>query len=237
MDVAVMYSGGKDSTLAIQHCLVRGWNIKYLLSVKPTRTDCYLFHFATVEYTRELAHALGLDHIYTTCDVADPEQEAEIVKNIVKDNLVDALVLGGVGLQETQIRTLRNTMFDLGVEVFATHAGKDHGQLIDEMIKAGYDIRITQIAADGLHKGWLGKKLDAATFPELQKLSTTYGFHLGAEGGHYDTLVVDGPIFHKKMDILEAEPVMETECSGYLKVNKISVVDKRPTLQSLPVRA
>ena len=55
MDVAIMYSGGKDSTYAIEYALDKGYNIKYLLSVKPNRTDCYLFHFATVEHTKELA--------------------------------------------------------------------------------------------------------------------------------------------------------------------------------------
>jgi uncharacterized protein (TIGR00290 family) len=117
--------------------------------------------------------------------------------------------------------------------VFATHTGQDHGQLIKQMITAGYDICITQIAADGLHKGWLGKKLDAATFPELKKLSEKFGFHLGAEGGHYDTLVVDGPIFQKRLEILESETVMETECSGHLKVNRIAMIDKKPLLQTI----
>jgi len=72
MDVAIMYSGGKDSTLAIEYALNKGYNIKYLLSVKPNRTDCYLFHFATVEHTKELAEILGLKHILINCNVADP---------------------------------------------------------------------------------------------------------------------------------------------------------------------
>jgi diphthamide synthase (EF-2-diphthine--ammonia ligase) len=54
MDVAILYSGGKDSTFAIQHAAEKGWNIKYLISVKPTRKDCYLFHYATVELTKDL---------------------------------------------------------------------------------------------------------------------------------------------------------------------------------------
>jgi diphthine-ammonia ligase len=233
MDVAVMYSGGKDSTYAIHHCLEKGWNIKYLLSVKPSRNDCYLFHYATVEYTKELSSILGLDHIYTTCDVADPQEEAHIIKDIVNDNPVDAVVLGGVGLQETQINVLRDSLFDLGVEVFATHVGMDHAELVETMIKKGYDIRITQVAADGLHAGWLGKKIDADSFRELKALAAKFGFHHGAEGGHYDTLVVDGPLFEKKLDIVDAEPVMETECSGYLHVKKISIIEKQPMVKSI----
>ena len=84
MKVAIMYSGGKDSTFAIDHALEKGWDIKYLISIKPTRTDCYLFHYATVEHTKELAKILEIPHILEKCKIADPEKEAQIVRKIVE---------------------------------------------------------------------------------------------------------------------------------------------------------
>jgi len=84
MKVAIMYSGGKDSTFAIDHAMEKGWDIRYLISIKPTRTDCYLFHYATVEHTKELAKILKIPHILEKCSVADPQKEAEIVKRIVE---------------------------------------------------------------------------------------------------------------------------------------------------------
>src|SRR3989344_4826199 len=111
MDVAILYSGGKDSAHAIEYCQNKKWNIKYLISIKPSRTDCYLYHFATVELTKELSKILGYNHFYLTCDVADPEKEADIVKELVKKqqeiNKADALVLGGEGLQATQLKSLQ----------------------------------------------------------------------------------------------------------------------------------
>jgi len=233
MEVAVLYSGGKDSTYAIEKCLQKKWKIKYLLSVKPTRNDCYLFHFATVEHTKDLAKILGIKHIYVTCDVADPEKEALIVKDVVEKNPVDALVLGGIGLQETQLRSIRDAVFPLGVEVFASHTGSDHGSLVKEMIDKGYDIRVTQVAVEGLGKSWLGKKLTTKSLQELKTLSERYGFHVGAEGGHYDSLVVDGPIFTKKLEILEAEAIMEDEYCGYLNITKFAIVEKNPLLKNV----
>lgn len=231
MDVAVLYSGGKDSTLAIEHCANKDWNIKYLISVKPTRTDCYLFHFATVEHTKDIAKILGLNHIFVTCNAADPKKEADIIKNIVVKNPVDAVVLGGTGLQETQIKSIRDALFDLGVEVFATHTGGDHGKILYDLIKRGYDIRITQVAAEGLGEQWLGRKIDFDNYEELKKLSEKFGFHIGAEGGHYDTLVVDAPFFNKKLELVETEKVMEDKYSGYLKVNKVAIVEKKAILR------
>ena len=93
MDVAILYSGGKDSNYALASALEKGWNVKYLLSVKPTRTDCYLFHFATVEHTKIQAEILGIPHILVNCSIANPKKEAEIVKKVVEKNPVDVEAL------------------------------------------------------------------------------------------------------------------------------------------------
>jgi len=226
MKVAVMFSGGKDSTFAIDYALEKGWKIDYLLSVKPTRTDCFLFHFATVEQTPELAKILGVKHILTSCNIADPEKEAEIVKNIVITNPVDAVVLGGTGLQETQIRSIQKALLPHGIEVFAAHAGQDHDIVMKEMIKKGYKFMITQIASDGLNKDWIGRVLDEKNMNELFARSIKYGFHCGGEGGYYDTLVIDGPIFNSRLEVLESHKVMESNCEGHLIVDKLQIVKK-----------
>jgi len=229
MKVAILYSGGKDSSYAVQYAKEKGWDIKYLLSVKPTRTDCYLFHFATVEHTKELADILNIPHILETCDVADPKKEAEIVKRVVENNMVDAVVLGGTGLQETQIRSIQEALMPLGVEAFASHAGMDHDEVMQEMVNKGYKIMITQIASMGLDKSWLGRIVDKETLRELFERSTKFGFHCGGEGGYYDTLVVDGPIFDKRLEIIEAEPSMESEYAGHLVVTELKVMPKAQT--------
>src|SRR3989344_5114704 len=159
MEVAILFSGGKDSTLAIEYCKNQGYDIKYLLSIKPSRRDCYLYHFATVEHTPLLAEAMGFKHILGHCDVADPKKEAQIIYDIVKKNPVDAVVLGGVGLQETQIKSVREALFPLGIEVFASHKDQDNDKLVEDMIDRGYKIILTEIAADGLTESWLGTEL------------------------------------------------------------------------------
>ncbi len=228
-----MYSGGKDSTLAIEYCMQRGWNIKYLLSVKPSRKDCYLFHYATVEYTKQLAEILGFRHIMIGCNVADAEKEAELIREVVEKEPVEALVLGGVGLQETQLRSLQNELHPFGVEVFASHAGMEHDKLVEDMIARGYDIRITQVAVEGLGEGWLGERLTKENFDRLKRLSQRHGFHVGFEGGHADTLVVDGPIFKKKLDILDFDKVIDDAYCGHIIVNKTVIIDKNKVLKKV----
>ena len=229
MDVAILYSGGKDSTFAIQHSRDRGWNIKYLISVKPTRKDCFLFHFATVEQTRELAKMLGIPHFYVKCRVADPVKEANIVREIVEKNQkkmrVDAVVLGGTGLQETQLKSIQNALSSLKVDAFASHSGEDHDLVMEQMLDKGYEIIITQIASEGL-KDWLGKKITKENFPQLKKDSIKYGFHIGFEGGYADTLVTDCPLFSKQMVIDDMSIIYEDKYCGHVVVNKYRMQDK-----------
>lgn len=227
MKVAVLYSGGKDSTLAIEYCMKNKWEIEYLLSVKPSRRDCYLFHYATVEHTKELAKILGIKHILVDCNVSDPKKEAKIIREVVEKNIVDAVVLGGVGLQVTQLKSIQDALLPLRIEVFASHAGLDEEFMLERMIKEGYEVIITEIASDGLDEKWLGRKLDKQSLAELKKLSIKYGFNLLGEGGYYNSLVVSGPIFKKRLEIIDSEKVMEDEFSGYLKINKVKISDKK----------
>jgi len=229
MNVAILYSGGKDSNYAVEFAKSKGWNIQYLLSVKPTRKDCYLFHFATVENTPKQAELLGLKHFLIGCDVADAEKEADIVKTFVKNHQeelpIDAVILGGTGLQMTQIKSVQRSLRVVGVEVFAAHAGLDHEEVFKEMIAKGYEIMLTQVASDGLSK-WLGKKITKENFAELEKDSKKFGFHLGFEGGYGDTFVCNSPLFSKKIVVNSAETIFDDKYSGHIVFSNISIADK-----------
>lgn len=226
MDIAILYSGGKDSTLAIEYALNKGYNIKYLLSVKPDREDCFLFHYATVEHTKELAKILGLKHILISCDIADPVKEADLIKNIVlREGKIDALILGGIGLQLTQIGSLQRALMPYNIEVYAAHAGQDHDKIMEDMIKRDYEIMITQIASDGL-KNWLGKTLTKDNIHQFVKDSIKYGFHVGGEGGYWDSLVLDGPVFNRRLEILDLEIVKESDYNGHVLIKDCKISNK-----------
>lgn len=229
MNVAILFSGGKDSNYAVEFAKNKNWNIQYLLSVKPSRKDCYLFHFATVEHTPEQAELLGLRHFLIGCDVADPKKEADIVKSFVKsrqeEHPVEAVILGGTGLQMTQIKSVQQALRVIGVEVFAAHAGMDHEEVFKEMLNKGYEIVLTQVASEGLNK-WLGKKITKENFFQLEHDSKKYGFHIGFEGGYGDTFVVNSPLFAKKIVVNEAEKIMDDAYCGHINFKRIEIADK-----------
>src|SRR3989344_1885064 len=223
-NVAVLYSGGKDSNYAVEYCLKKEYNIKYLLTVKPSRKDCYLFHYATTEHAKLQADILGLKHILVNCDVADPAKEAELVKDVVKENKVDAVILGGTGLQITQIKSVQDALLPLGVEVFPSHGGFNHDDLVDDMVERGYKFMITQIASDGMGK-WLGKIITKDNINEFFKDSKRYGFPAGGDGGYYDSFLLDAP-FLKAEIIPKIKVCKQSDMIGHVEFGKVEVKAK-----------
>ena len=60
MKVAVLFSGGKDSTMALYNALETGHEVKYLLSMKSVNDESYMFHVPNIHITDLLAEALNI---------------------------------------------------------------------------------------------------------------------------------------------------------------------------------
>ncbi|MFQ5710243.1 MAG: diphthine--ammonia ligase [Candidatus Geothermarchaeales archaeon] len=227
MKVAVMFSGGKDSTYCLHEALKRGWEVVVLIAVKPKNTEAYLWHYATVEWTSLSSEALGIPLIMLRCDKIGPEEEAQELEGILDKIKVDVLLLGGIGLQKTQIRAIERVAEKFRVRVVLPHKGRDHYELVKNAIEEGFDIRITQVASYGLGPEWLGRRLDLDSLEQLKRLSEKCGFQVGFEGGSAETFVVDGPIFKKRIEFLDTAKVWdEGTSSGYLEVKDARLIPK-----------
>jgi len=48
------------------------------------------------------------------------------------------------------------------------------------------------------------------------------------EGGEYETLVLDAPIFHKRIKIISYEKKwFDGQCRGYIEISKLGLEEKR----------
>jgi len=231
MKVALMFSGGKDSTQAVGWCKDQDYEIKALIAVKPSSPEAYLWHYATVEHTSLQAKALGLPLIYLECNEFGPEVEAGILAPIFDNLDIDAVILGGVGLQRTQIREIRKVAGRFGIETIVPYESWSSEELLCHEIENGLEIIITEVAAAGLTQDWIGKKLDLTTLNEIRILAKKYGFDPLGEGGSYNTYVLDAPFFKNKIKFLESKAIWDSKHrSGFLDVKKAEIVTKIPMI-------
>ena len=227
MKVAVMFSGGKDSVAAVNYALQQGWQIEALVAIKPRNAEAYLWHYPTVEWTLLQAEAMGIPIVLAKTEEIGSTTEAAVLENIFGRLKAEAILLGGVGLQATQIREVRRMAERFGKNVIVPHANMTSEQLLEQEIGQGFDIRIIDVAADGLGQDWIGKRLDFETMIDLKHLSGKFGFDALGEGGQYNTFVVDGPIFNKRIEFLEAEKIWDSRTSsGYLDVKDAELKEK-----------
>lgn len=227
MRVAILYSGGKDSTQAIKWALENKHEVVTLIAVKPKNTEAYLYHYATVEWTSLSAEAMNIPLVMLKCNKIGIEEEAKELEKVLKKIKVDAILLGGVGLQKTQIKAIEKIAKKYGIDLVIPYQNYTSEELLREEIKSGLDIRITQVASDGLGPEWLGEKIDKDNFEKLKTLSKKYGFDIDFEGGYADTFVCDAPFFRKRIEFVSTEKIWDNVTnSGYLQVNEAILIDK-----------
>ncbi|PSG99577.1 MAG: hypothetical protein BRC28_03950 [Nanohaloarchaea archaeon SW_4_43_9] len=82
---------------------------------------------------------------------------------------------------------------ELGLKVFAPLWQHYQENYMKWLVREGFRVEITDVAARGLEKSWEGKILDQESVDKLIELSREYGFNPAGEGGEYETKVVGFP--------------------------------------------
>ncbi|MGZ7046970.1 MAG: diphthine--ammonia ligase [Methanobacterium sp.] len=226
MQVAVLFSGGKDSTMACYEALKDGHEVKFLVSLISDNPSSYMFHVANIHVAELLAEAMSINFIQkVTKGIKEEELEdlTEILGNL-KDNGVEAIYSGALHSIYQKSR-IDNICDELGLKSCAPLWHRDPEEYIKEIINLGFEVIITSVSAEGLDKSWLGKKIDFDVLNEIKDLNKKYGIHMAFEGGEAETLVLDGPIFKKRIKIVESETIWDRD-SGYFLIKDAVLVDK-----------
>ena len=208
-----LFSGGKDSSWALYQALEQGLNVTRLLTVHPSE-DSYMYHVPETQLAGVAAESIGIDLVevdpgdFAAGDADDAatqgDAELEPLEAALTD-LADDIDLAGVtaGAIESEFQTNRiQAMCDrLGIDLFAPLWQRDPEALAADMLNAGFEITILQVAAYGLDESWLGRTLDANAVEDLRALNEEYGVHLLGEGGEFETFVTNGPHMDRRIEL------------------------------------
>lgn len=197
MRIAVLFSGGKDSTFATYVSMQHGWDVSYLISVYP-EPESLMFHVPNIHLTPLLAQAMGIEYISVHA-----KDELLGLKNSLSDLDIDGVVSGAVA-SEYQRTRIEGICEELGIKSFTPLWHKDPNVLLKDILDAGFDVMVVGVFAEGFDSSWLGRRIDEGVYQDLLNLNKRYGINISGEGGEYETLVLDAPFFKKKMKILKS---------------------------------
>jgi predicted ATP pyrophosphatase (TIGR00289 family) len=223
MRVAVLVSGGKDSALALYHTLESKHEVACLASIIPLKEDSWMFHYPNIRLVDLFSEAVGIPLVKAESPGVK-EEEVEDLKRLIERLNVEGVVTGAIASTYQKSR-IDMVCEQLGLKSIAPLWHRDPLTILKELVDLNFNAVIMGVYAYGFTKDWLGKRIDAHAISALEELSKQYGVSLVGEGGEYETLVLDGPIFKKRIKIIDIETVWKHE-SGCFRVKKAVLENK-----------
>lgn len=221
MRLAALISGGKDSILAM-HKAAEENEIVCLVSVFPNNPDSFMFHTINVHLTDTIALAMGKP-IYKVFVSGEEEKEVEELERQLSLLKIDGIVIGGIR-SEYQRKRFKKIADDLGIELVAPLWNSDERKILEE-VKEKFDAIIVKVSAYGMDESFLGRRIDDKLIEELIKLNERYGVNLAGEGGEFETLVLNAPLYRKKIVIKDYE-ILRDSLSAMMVIKSIDLISK-----------
>ena len=212
MKVAVLFSGGKDSTFSIYKAKKEGHDVVCIVTIFPQSAESELLHYPNIQFTKLQSKSMNIPQISITVDSTNPNNEAQTLEEILikaKDEFgIKGIVHGGI-LSEFQRKQFEKISHSLGVTLISPLWKKDEKEYMENLIESKFHFMPISVTAEGLDESWLGKEITKQDVDTLSKLSKKYGFNLSFEGGEAETFVTDCPLFSYPIIIIKSKKIWD----------------------------
>ncbi|XP_024191408.1 diphthine--ammonia ligase isoform X1 [Rosa chinensis] len=227
MKVVALVSGGKDSCYAMMKCLQYGHQIVAVANLMPAddsvdELDSYMYQTVGHQIVISYAECMGVplfrrriqgstrhQKLSYRMTPGDEVEDMFILLNEVKRQIpsVTAVSSGAIASDYQRLR-VESVCSRLGLVSLAYLWKQDQSLLLQEMITSGIVAITVKVAAMGLDPSkHLGKEMSVLQ-PYLHKLKELYGINVCGEGGEYETLTLDCPLFVNARIMLDESRVV-----------------------------
>jgi len=226
MKLGVLCSGGKDSWFAC-HLAMQKEVVACLISVRSRNEESYMFHTPNTHLVPLQAEAAGLPLITVETEGIEEAELGDLSRAItlaVKQYGIEGVVTGAL-LSVYQATRVQRICRDLDLWCFNPLWYTDPEIYMKELITSGFRAVITGVFAAPFSADWLGREIDREALSSLQQYVQSHRITLTGEGGEYETLVLDAPVFTKRIVIQESEKE-HANFRGFLRVRRAVLEEK-----------
>ncbi|KDQ20709.1 hypothetical protein BOTBODRAFT_61808, partial [Botryobasidium botryosum FD-172 SS1] len=260
MKIVALLSGGKDSCYNLVHCAQNGHELVAAASLGPgpgkEEIDSFMYQTVGQDVIEVVVQALDVPLFRGTikgtaveqgaeygarAPAADPDTAGAGITGDETEDLYELLktvkrhfpevqgVSVGAILSNYQRVRVEHVCRRLSLTSLCYLWQRDQRELMAEMVEAGMEAIIIKVAGIGLTAKHLGKTL-AEMQPTLNKLNDLYGSHICGEGGEYESLTLDCPIFKQRINLISTETVIHSDNDfasvAYLRIKEAALEAK-----------
>lgn len=145
MNSAILFSGGKDSTMALYSSILNGDNVEYLFSMKSLNDESYMFHVPNIDLSSLIAKSLDIPILTATTAGKKEEELNDLEKglNELKNRGVDSIYSGAL------FSTYQKTRIDgicekIGLKSIAPLWHTDPEKYMRNIVDLGFKVIITK---------------------------------------------------------------------------------------------
>lgn len=197
--VALSWTGGKDSVLALHETKAIGVMVNCLVTFAP-RQPRFLAH--PLAFMRLQSEALGLPHYVLTVEPPFERGYENAISFLKTEHGVGALVTGDISESAGRyVNWMMDRCVRCGVDLFAPLWQRDRLELLHRLLSFRSKAVFSCVKRPWFTEDWLGQELTWAVIERLHELSKETGLDICGENGEYHTLVLDGAQFNKSIKI------------------------------------
>jgi len=220
-DVFVSWSGGKESSLACYKAKTNGLTPSYLLNMTSEDGSKSRTHGLAREVLSLQAEAIGIPLIQRKTSWKNYEDNFKKTVLELKEKGTEGGVFGDIDLEEHR-RWVKRVCKEIGIRAYLPLWGKEQKEILEDFINLGFQAVVVAVKIEFLGERWLGRKIDGKFVNEI---TTFENISPCGEAGEYHTLVTDGPIFKKRMRIVETKTHQRGE-QRFLDISRCILEDK-----------
>ncbi|WP_026584899.1 diphthine--ammonia ligase [Bacillus sp. J33] len=221
--VALSWSGGKDSCLALNALVEQGVEVACLITTAPAEIGRTFGHGEKTDLIRLQAKALSIPVEFVSCSFENyTERYVEELKR-----LKEVYGLTGIAFGDLYLNGHREwgekAAYEAGVEAVYPLWMEENESIkaFEIFIESGYKAKVIRVREDVLDSSWLGRELDAAFLCDIREKAVC---PMG-ESGEYHTFVYNGPLFSQEIQ-LESPKLVQLETTKKLEFEKYTLAEK-----------
>jgi len=222
MNVAVSWSGGKECMLSFYKAVLEGLSVSCLLNM-ISHEGRSMAHGLNSELIESQAKCIEIPLFQMRSTWDTYERDFKIALNKMKERGIKGVIFGDICEIPGHGDWVDRVCKEVNLQPIKPLWGFSTRQIIDDLIKNNFKAIVIRTKADILSEEWLGRTVNKNFLTDLQELKN--GIDLCGELGEYHTFVVDGPLFKRRIKIIEENKILK---GGYwsLDITKHELINK-----------